>query len=195
MRTSTKLSSALLALILLPTFAHAHPGHDAGSFSQGFAHPLLGLDHLLAMLAIGLWAVQLGGRALWLVPASFVAAMAAGGALGVAGLNLPLMEQGIVASVLILGLLVAAAVRLPLVASVALVALFSVFHGFAHGSEMPANAQGLFYSLGFVLATALLHASGIAAGLMTRRLAQSRWIQAAGGAIALCAVLLAFEVI
>jgi urease accessory protein len=156
---------------------------------------LLGLDHLLAMLAIGLWAVQLGGRAVWIVPAAFVSVMALGGALGMTGANIPLVEQGILASVLILGLLVAAAVRLPLVASVAVVALFSLFHGFAHGAEMPASSQGLLYGAGFALATALLHASGIAAGVLTGRLSQSEWIRAAGGAIAAAAVLLAFEVI
>ncbi|HEX8311759.1 MAG TPA: HupE/UreJ family protein [Chthoniobacteraceae bacterium] len=195
MRTTLKSWGAVAALTLLPNLAHAHPGHDTAGLAEGFAHPLLGLDHILAMLAVGLWAVQLGGRAFWVVPASFVTSMILGGALGISGMALPFAEQGILASVLILGLLIAAAARLPLVASAVLVGAFSIFHGFAHGAEMPIDASGLSYGGGFVAATALLHGAGIAAGLMARQFAQAQWIRAAGGAIALAAVLLAFEII
>jgi urease accessory protein len=195
MRTTSKSLGAVAALTLLPTLAHAHPGHDAAGFAQGFAHPLLGLDHILAMLAVGLWAVQLGGRALWIVPASFVGAMVLGGALGSSGFALPFVEQSILASVLILGVLIAAAARLPLAASAVIVGAFSIFHGFAHGAEMPGAGSAVTYGLGFVAATALLHAAGIAAGLMTRQLAHGQWIRVAGGAIAMTAVLLAFEIL
>jgi urease accessory protein len=195
MKNFKKSAAALAALTLLPTLAHAHPGHSAAGFPEGFAHPLLGLDHILAMLAVGLWAVQLGGRALWLVPASFVGAMVLGGALGMSGFALPMVEQGILASVLILGVLIAAAARLPIAASALIVGVFSVFHGFAHGAEMPGAASAIFYGSGFVLATALLHACGIAAGAMTSRIAQAQWIRAAGGMIAVAAVLLALEIL
>src|SRR5580698_8957387 len=142
------------ALILAPVLAHAHPGHDTSGFSAGVAHPLHGLDHILAMVAVGLWAAQLGGRAKWLVPASFVSVMALGGALGMAGVAIPFAEQGIFASVLILGVLIAASVRLPLAASMSIVGLFALCHGHAHGTEIPAAASGFNYALGFVLATA-----------------------------------------
>ena len=132
---------ATLSLVFAPMLAHAHPGHDASGFSAGVAHPVHGLDHILAMVAVGLWAAQLGGRAKWLVPASFISVMAIGGALGMAGMPLPFAEQGIFASVLILGVLIAAAVRLPLAASMAIVGLFALCHGHAHGLEMPTTAQ------------------------------------------------------
>ena len=181
-------STALFAtaLALSPTLAHAHPGHAAVDFAGGFAHPLLGPDHLLAMLAVGLWAAQLGGRARWFVPAAFVSVMTLGAALGMTGAHLPLVEQGIIASVLVLGVLIAAAARLPLAASVALVGVFALFHGFAHGAEMPASANGL----GFVLATAALHAVGLALGATAGKFARIEWVRFAGAAMAVTAVFL-----
>ncbi|MHA3773599.1 HupE/UreJ family protein [Verrucomicrobiota bacterium sgz303538] len=177
-------TAALAAVLTLaPALAHAHPGHDAMSFSSGLAHPLHGLDHLLAMVAVGLWAVQLGGRAVWLVPGAFVAAMTVGSALGMSGMPLPFVEQGILGSVFILGLLIAMASRLGLGASVALVSLFAVFHGHAHGAEAPANAAALTYGLGFAFSTAALHGCGILAGLGLRDLAQASWIRLAGVAV------------
>lgn len=174
-------------LILLPSLAHAHVnGSDASGFTHGFGHPLSGLDHLCAMLAVGLWAAQMGGRALWAVPATFVAVMALGGALVMCGIALPLVESGIVLSVLMLGIFVAAAVRLPLAASVAIVGLFALCHGQAHGAEMPETASGIAYGAGFILATALLHVGGIGLGIGIQRLATPNFIRFAGAAIAVC---------
>jgi len=181
---------ATLALVFAPVLAHAHPGHDANGFAAGVSHPLHGLDHLLAMVAVGLWAAQLGGRARWVVPASFVSVMALGGALGMAGVALPFAEQGIFASVLMLGVLIAAAVRMPLAASAALVGLFALCHGHAHGLEMPATATGLTYGAGFVFATALLHATGIGAGLLIQHYAQAVWLRATGVAVGAASILL-----
>ena len=178
------------AFLSLTGFAQAHPGHGGGGFADGFAHPLHGLDHLLAMLAVGLWAAQLGGRARWAVPAAFVGAMAVGGALGMAGAGLPLAEQGIAASVLILGLLIAAAVRLPLVAGAALVGIFALCHGYAHGAEMPETAAGAVYALGFAGATALLHGCGFGLGVLLQRAAKAEWLRAGGVAISAVGVLL-----
>src|SRR6266404_6118289 len=120
--------------------AHAHwvPG-DVHGFGSGFAHPLHGLDHVLAMIAVGLWAAQLGGRARWLVPASFVGVMALGGTLAMAGLRVPFLEAGILLSVLVLGILIAVAARFPLAGSMAIVGIFAFFHGHSHGMEMPVN--------------------------------------------------------
>ncbi len=160
------------ALVLVPSLALAHPGlpghtHDLAS---GFVHPLGGLDHVLAMVAVGLLAAQLGGRALWLVPASFVAAMAAAGVAGMAGVGLPTTELGIAASVGVLGGAIALRLTMPVAAAMALVGFFALFHGYAHGVETPETASGLSYGLGFVAATALLHGVGIAASLALGRL-------------------------
>ena len=162
----TAFTATALAAILAPAAAWAHPGHDATvGFAQGFVHPVTGLDHVLAMVAVGLFAAQLGGRALWAVPLSFVAVMAAGGALGIAGIALPLVEAGIAMSVIVLGLAVALRWQAPVAIAASLVAVFAVFHGHAHGSEMPAEVAGLGYGLGFMLATALLHGVGLGLGL------------------------------
>ncbi len=152
----------LLPLLFLPSAALAHPGHGAG-FLYGIAHPLSGADHLLAMLAIGLWAAVLGGRALWLLPAGFVLALAAGGAAGHAlGTALPGVEQGIVGSLMVLGVAVALAWRAPLWLAAGAVALFGAVHGLAHGAESPADF--LPFAAGFVLASGLLHAAGLMLG-------------------------------
>jgi urease accessory protein len=185
-------SAALLALIAFtPVLAQAHPGHGLhNSFSGGFNHPMHGLDHILAMVAVGIWAAQLGGRALWAVPATFISVMMIGGALGMTGIQLPMVEAGIMASVLVLGLMIAMAARLPLVASMALVGVFALFHGHAHGTEIPAAASGLQYALGFVVATAILHAAGIALGLIAQKNLRAPVIRLAGAAIAICGVCL-----
>jgi urease accessory protein len=156
---------AALALVLIPSAAFAHPG-DAHGFATGFAHPFGGYDHLMAMIAVGLFAWQLGGRALWLVPATFVTIMAAGGALGIAGVAIPGVEIGIAASVVVLAGVVALRMKTPVVLAMALVGVFAVFHGHAHGSEMPLDASGAFYAGGFLAATALLHAAGITLGML-----------------------------
>lgn len=160
--------------------ASAHTGHHAvAGFVSGLSHPLSGLDHLLAMVAIGLWAAQQGGRALWAVPAAFVGTMVLGGALALAGLALPHVETGIAASVLVLGLLVATRRQWGVAIGMAIAAAFALFHGYAHGLEMPQATSPALYALGFVLATAFLHGVGIAAGRFGRIA-----IQAAGVAIA-----------
>jgi urease accessory protein len=170
---------ALTLLALLPTAALAHTGHAAaGGLASGFLHPLGGLDHVLAMVAVGLLAWNLGGRALWLVPLAFVAAMAAAGAIGMAGTALPLVELGIGLSVVAIGGLVALGLRLPTALAMGIAAVFAIFHGHAHGTEMDPTASGLGYGVGFVAATVLLHATGILAGLGLGRLA------AGGGACA-----------
>ena len=190
---SVTRSAAAAILVLLPGAALAHPGHDAGGFAHGVMHPLGGLDHVLAMVAVGLYAALLGGRALWLVPATFVGVMAIGGAVGAAGYPLPYTEIGIALSVIVLGLAVALRASLPTLAAMALVGLFAIFHGHAHGAEMPADAAAVSYATGFMLATALLHGAGIAIGLAAGRLAERggwRVAQVAGGAIALAGVAL-----
>jgi urease accessory protein len=181
-RTALRLAAAFM---LVPTVAFAHPGHDATpDFLHGFLHPLGGLDHILAMVAVGLFAVQLGGRALWLVPASFVAVMAGAGLAGMAGIEIPHVEAGIALSVLVLGAVIALRVNMPVAAAMGLVGFFAVFHGHAHGAEMPETASGFAYGAGFVVATASLHGLGIALGLVIGRSALARRITQIGGAAA-----------
>lgn len=148
------------ALLLSPALAFAHPGHEHSGLAAGLAHPVFGLDHLLAMLAVGLWAAQQQGRARWAVPLAFVAAMLMGGLLGFAGFELALMETGIAGSVLALGLLVALVIRPALPLAVGVTALFALCHGVAHGLELPALSSAWSYAIGFVIATAALHALG-----------------------------------
>lgn len=187
-RILTRLTAAPAALILMTQLASAHTGvGDASGLMHGFMHPVGGLDHVLAMVAVGLFAAQRGGRALWLVPLSFVAMMAVGGALGVYGVGLPLVELGIAASVIVLGAAVAMQANIPVAAAMGLVGFFAIFHGHAHGAEMPVDASGLAYAAGFMIATALLHAFGVGLGLVVGRLAEGRWAKAvrvAGGAMA-----------
>ena len=184
--SSSKLKTALfVTTLLVPALAQAHPMHGpAHSFNSGFLHPWLGLDHVLAIVAVGLWAAQMRGRALWLVPASFVTLMAAGGILGMSGVSVPLVESAILVSVLVLGLLIAAGVRLPVVPSMALVGLFAIFHGLAHGAELPVAASGLTFGLGFVLATACLHGCGIGLGMLAQQKLPAMAVRYAGAAIA-----------
>ena len=182
------ISAVILLLTSVGAQAHILP-NDVHGFGSGFAHPLHGLDHILVMVAVGLWAAQLGGRARWLVPASFVGVMVLGGTLAMAGLRVPFTEEGILLSVLVLGILVAVAARFPLAASMAIVGIFAFFHGHSHGTEMPANAVGYAYGAGFALATVLLHASGIGMAYVTHsvRLPAVRW---AGAAIAVAGICL-----
>ena len=184
-------SLALLAAFALAApLAQAHEGAGlAGGFMSGFAHPLLGWDHVVAMLAVGLWGAFLGAPALWLLPVVFPLVMAAGGALGVLGVPLPAVEIGIAASAVALGGVVAGALRPPLWVAALLVALFAIFHGHAHGTELPQAASPLAYSLGFVVATGLLHLTGIALGLLTRWPAGRIAVRGMGAGIALLGVL------
>ncbi|QDG79037.1 HupE/UreJ family protein [Labrenzia sp. PHM005] len=156
------LAAAFTALTASPAFAHLDPAAH-GSFAAGFTHPIFGLDHVLAMIAVGLWAALIGGRSVWLLPSTFVGAMLIGFAVSMAGLPLPYVEPTILASVVVLGLVVALALRLPTWLSVVLITLFGTCHGHAHGGEM--GSAGLFgYAAGFVLATAILHAAGVLIG-------------------------------
>lgn len=186
-------AAATAMLVAVPGAAFAHTGHGASGFTDGFVHPLGGLDHVLAMVAVGLLAANLGGRALWLVPAAFVAVMAAGGALGIAGVNVPFVETGIATSIVVLGLAVALRISVPTIAAMTLVGFFAIFHGHAHGAEMPTDGSALTYAAGFLLATALLHAAGIALGLGIARIGNligRRAVQAAGGAMALAGIVI-----
>lgn len=166
MKTVLKWALAALATAVLPATAMAHTGAgETSGLMHGFLHPIGGLDHILAMVAVGMFAACLGGRALWLVPAAFVTMMAFGGWLGVEGVQVPYVEAGIAASVIVLGLAVAARITLPAAAAATLVGVFAIFHGHAHGAEMPLDASGLSYAAGFMIATALLHGAGIALGV------------------------------
>lgn len=160
----TALAAILLLAAAMPAYAHVGVG-TTSSFAAGFAHPLSGLDHMAVMIAVGLWAAMKGGRAVWAWPLAFVGVMLVGAALGMLQVPVPFVEPGILASVVALGLLVALAVDLPVPAGVAIIGLFALFHGHAHGTEVPENAGGLEYMAGFAVATALLHVIGMAAAL------------------------------
>lgn len=176
-----------IALLCSPGLAFAHAGHDHAGMLAGLAHPLLGLDHLLAMLVVGLWAAQQNGAARWALPATFVAGMLLGGLLGFARMEIPLMESGIAGSVLAFGLLVAVAVRLPMAAALGLTAVFALTHGVAHGLELPALASPFGYAAGFVVATAALHGVGYALVHLLPQ-AAAPLVRLAGGASALVGV-------
>lgn len=179
---------ALTALCLFAGTASAHTGsHTVTGFVSGLTHPMLGLDHLLAMVAIGLWAAQQGGRALWAVPAAFVGAMGMSGGLAWAGLSLPYVETGIAASVLVLGLLIATQRQWAVTVGMAIAAGFALFHGYAHGLEMPQATSPALYALGFVLATLGLHGLGMAGSLIGRRA-----VQVTGAGIAVTGLALIF---
>lgn len=181
--------AAAFAAMAAPAFAHLDP-NEHGSFLSGFSHPLFGADHILAMLAVGLWAAQMGGRALWAVPLAFITTMAAGFLLALSGVPLPFVEPAILASIIGLGLLVGLALRLPVAAGAAIVAAFALFHGHAHGGEL-GEAGASAFGVGFVAATALLHAAGATLGLTIGRFGP-RLAQALGLATALAGLSLAF---
>lgn len=201
MSLKSKLGQAVVPALLLASIAVpalAHPGHpggepDAVGFAGGFAHPFGGFDHLMAMIAVGLWAVQQAAkqpRALWLLPASFVAAMAAGFVLALTGIDLPGVETGIALSVLLLGLIVAFSMRPPLPAAMAVTALFALFHGHAHGTEVGDASQAAVYALGMLLATALLHGLGLTAARLAQRFSLGLVTRFAGAAVALAGVVI-----
>jgi len=179
---------ALAAFALMSTPAFAHVGHVAAglgsgsAFAAGLAHPLTGADHLLAMAAVGVWAGLCGGKARWVWPLAFVMSMIAGGALGMAGFALPMVEQGILASVLALGLALSLGLKAPLSLGAGLIALAGLCHGFAHGAEAPMSG-GAFYVAGFVLATALLHVAGLSLANSPRLARFAGLATLAGGAI------------
>ena len=163
-------AAAAAMLLSLPNLAHAHGDHSgAAGLVHGMAHPVTGIDHILAMVGVGLLAAKTGGRARWMLPLCFVLAMALGGTMGMAHVPFLFVEHGILASILILGVAIAAAGRLPLRASAPLVAFFALFHGYAHGLEAPANVSGITFGVGFALATLALHGAGIGMGLALSR--------------------------
>ena len=192
MRRSFKLLSlAAAATAGFSTAALAHVGdHSHMSFTEGLLHPFSGIDHVLAMVAVGLWASQLGGRALWLLPLIFPAVMAVGAALGLSGVTLPWVEIGIAGSVMVLGAVVALALRPSLAISIPLIGAFALLHGYSHGVELPATASVLGYGVGFSVATLVLHAVGIATGLIAGRLPVRFAARTTGGAIAVLGVVL-----
>jgi urease accessory protein len=181
-----------LPLLLAPA-AQAHVGHqELGGLMRGFQHPFGGLDHILAMLAVGLWAAQLGGVARWSVPLAFVGVMILGGMVGMIGLEMPFAEQGILLSDLLLGAIVLGAIRLPLAVSMSIVSIFAVFHGYAHGAEMPTSISVWEYAAGFVGATALLHSCGLGVALAIQTIHQDKIVQLAGAGILIASLFMIF---
>ncbi len=174
----------VLAAVLWPAIAWAHVGSGAaGGFLTGVQHPVSGLDHVMAMIAVGLWGAQFGAPAIWLLPVAFPMMMACGGMLGLMGLPLPGVEVGIAVSAVVLGVMVLAEARPPILAALAIVAFFAVFHGHAHGTELPEGQSGLLYSIGFVAATGCLHVVGITIGLVHRWNAGRLALRGAGSVV------------
>jgi urease accessory protein len=184
-RKFSHFSVAMAALLVTqPAFAHEQAGMSGGLVS-GLLHPLTGIDHLIAMVAVGIWGAQLGPPAIWVLPVTFPLVMAFGGVLGILHIALPMPELAIALSAVILGAAVAMRLRLPFAAAAVVVAVFAIFHGHAHGAELPGSADPLAYGVGFVVATGLLHLCGIAIGTLTRWPAGERLIQGLGVVIAL----------
>ncbi|HEY6354187.1 MAG TPA: HupE/UreJ family protein [Burkholderiaceae bacterium] len=194
MRSSRYVAAASLAALASPAYAHILSG-EAGGFLTGFLHPISGLDHVLAMVAVGLWGAQLGAPAIWLLPVTFPLVMAIGGFLGLVGVPLPGVEIGIAVSALLLGAAVMTEHKPPLYAAAALVALFAIFHGHAHGTELPPGQSGLLYSLGFVIATGCLHAIGIAIGAIHRWPAGQVALRLAGGGVGLAGLFFLWQAV
>lgn len=174
----------LMLILLMPAVAAAHTGvGEASGFLHGLSHPLIGSDHLLAMVAVGLWASTMGGRSLWRVPSVFVAAMIAGGVLALAGVAIPFVEQGILLSILVFGFLVAGVMRFQAGGTLAVVAFFALFHGAAHGSEIPTAVGATAYVAGFAVSTLLLCSFGVASGLMLKSVCGGKLRAALGGLV------------
>lgn len=182
-----RLAGLAAVLALVPQMALAHEEVAVGGgLVNGLLHPILGPDHLIAMVAVGLWGAQLGAPLLWVLPIAFPMMMAAGGVLGILGVPLPAVEFGIAASAVVLGLVVAAAYRAPVWVAIAIVSVFAIFHGYAHGVELPHAANPLAYGLGFVISTGLLHLAGILIGLLnTFKGTGPAIVRACGGIVAL----------
>lgn len=184
---STRVFPAILAVLAIAAAgaAQAHTGEGIqGGLISGFTHPLFGWDHVVAMVAVGLWGAFLGAPAIWMLPVVFPLVMAFGGALGVAGVPVPAVEAGIALSGVVLGLLVALAVKAPLWVAAVVVGVFAIFHGHAHGTELPTAANPYAYAVGFVIATGLLHMAGVAFGYLTKTPTGTYAVRAAGVAIA-----------
>lgn len=181
--------AAVPAVLFAISPALAHSGSVAGGFVGGIAHPVFGPDHVAAMVAVGLWGAFLGAPAIYILPVVFPLVMAAGGVLGILGLPLPGVEIGIATSAVVLGMMVALAARPPLWVAAVLVGAFAIFHGHAHGAELPPGADALAFSVGFVVATGLLHLAGIAFGLLARWRTGRLAVRSAGGAIAIAGLM------
>jgi urease accessory protein len=190
MRFAKTLALTALAT-LLPVAAYAHPGHDVTGFTAGFEHPLSGLDHILAMVAVGIWAGQVGGRYIWQAPLAFLTLMALGGIAGIQGLGLPMVELGIAGSIIVFGAMIALSVRPVAWIGMAVTGVFAVFHGYAHGAEMHPDASALTYGIGFMVATAILHGVGIGVALSLKRINLTAVERAWGAAIAVAGVVIA----
>lgn len=182
------LLPALLAILALPALAHVGQGSISGGFLSGLAHPVFGPDHVIAMVAVGLWGAQLGQPAIWVLPVTFPLVMAFGGVLGLLGVPIPAIEIGIALSAIVLGAMVMLAARPPLWVAAVLVAAFAIFHGYAHGAELPQSANALAYSLGFVVATGGLHGLGILIGTVNRWRTGALALRIGGGTIAAAGV-------
>ena len=194
--TAQGLTFAALLLFLLPATVHAHSETGTvGGFVSGFNHPLTGLDHIVAMVAVGLWGAYLGAPAMWLLPVVFPVVMAFGGALGVMGVPMPGVEICIALSGVALGLMVACAAKPPLWIAAVLVGFFAIFHGHAHGMELPQSANAMTYAIGFVIATGLLHLGGIAFGLLVKWPWGCILVRTSGAAIACTGFLFLFHIL
>jgi urease accessory protein len=181
-------------LLVAPLGLHAHTLQgDKSSFAAGFHHPLHGLDHVLAMIMVGIWATQISRSAMWKVPLIFVSVMMLGGVFGFTGIPVPFVESGIIASLLVLGALVAGAVRVPIKMAICIVGIFALFHGYAHGLEMPKELTSYGYSLGFVCATILLHLSGICVAFFTHRYRYNTFLRYVGVSTAITGIVLCFQ--
>ncbi len=193
-KKSAALGVALLMLAPATVLAHQETGQITG-FASGFLHPISGLDHVLAMVAVGLWGAVLGSPAIWVLPVAFPLTMAFGGLMGLLGIPLPGIEIGIAISAVVLGIMVLAQLRPPLWAAALLVAFFAIFHGYAHGKELPEGTSALLYSFGFVVATGLLHLCGILLGEAHRWAVGQKAVQAAGGGVALAGLFFLWQAV
>jgi urease accessory protein len=184
--TAVRGMAGLLLVLLWAQTALAHPQQgEAAGLLTGFVHPLAGLDHVLAMVAVGLWGVQLGAPAIWVLPVAFPMVMALGGMLGLMGVPLPGIEHGIATSAILLGTAVRFEIRPPLAVAALVVGAFAIFHGHAHGTELPPGQSALLYSMGFVIATGGLHAAGIGIGTVHRWSWGRAVLRMAGGGVAI----------
>lgn len=189
-------TAALLSTLMLVSSAHAHVQQgQAVSFISGLEHPVSGLDHVLAMVAVGLWGAQLGNPAIWLLPIAFPMMMALGAMMGLIGMGLPGIEVGIAVSAIVLGCMILGEVRANLIAAVIVVGFFAIFHGHAHGTELPAGQSGLLYSMGFVVATGCLHGAGIVIGMIHRWTAGRLILRGGGAVIALMGAFFLYQAV
>lgn len=193
---SSLLIAISISLITNTVFAHDGGNVPFGGFLSGLVHPVLGTDHLLAMLSVGILSAQIGGRAIWTVPATFVGVMAVGGGIGLSGINLISPEFGIATSLVILGVVIAAEQRVPILVAMVGVGFFAIFHGYAHGTEMPETAEPVLYALGFLTGTAVIHIAGVLIGDISQHYERGKTIlRVGGGAIAVVGVLFIFGIL